>query len=150
MEAQLVKRELVCRGLNYRIRASRDLLTVYLIFPMAEITIDMSRLKAVELSVRSIFPPILLSLSSFGFLVWAWWFVGGGSWPVALDERYRALCSWAILGVILGVAATGFSWAFGTMRILARDNHIEIVVRMVPRRSGQKFVYSLRHMMQLG
>jgi len=109
----------------------------------------MSQLRAVELSVSSIFPPILLSLSGAIFLVGVWWFAGGGSWPVILDETHRSVCSWAILGAVLGMTVAAYCWIFGSMRIITVDDHKGVVIRMVPRRSGERFVDALRHTMQL-
>jgi len=145
----LVEHQLQCKGLNYRIRANRDLVTVSRLLPLGETKIPMSQLRAVELAVSSIFPPILLSLSSVVFLVGVWWFIGGGSWPVALRETYRAVCSWAMFGAVLGVIVAGYCWIFGSMKITTDDDHKEIVIRMVPRRSGERFVDALRHMMRL-
>jgi len=109
----------------------------------------MSQLRAVELAVSSIFPPILLSLSSAVSLVGVWWFAGGGSWPVILHETYRSVCSWAMLGAVLGMTVAAYCWIFGSIRIVTVDDHKVVVIRMVPRRSGERFVDALRHMMQL-
>lgn len=124
-------------------------MTVSWLVPPAETKIPMSQLRAVELAVSSIFPPILLSLSSAVFLVAVWWFAGGGSWPVILHETYRSVCSWAILGAVLGMTVAAYCWIFGSMRIITVDDHKGVVIRMVPRRSGERFVDALRHTMQL-
>jgi len=149
METQLVEHHLQCKGLNSRISAEKSLVTVSRLLPPAKIEIPISQLRAVELAVNSIFPPVLLSLSSVIFLVAVWWFVGGGSWPIALEETYKSVCSWAVLGAVLGVTAAGYSWAFGSINITTVDNHMRVVIRMVPRRSGERFVNALRHMMRL-
>ena len=124
-------------------------MTVSWLVPPAETKIPMSQLRAVELAVSSIFPPILLSLSSAVFLVAVWWFAGGGSWPVILHETYRSVCSWAILGAVLGMTVAAYCWIFGSMRIITVDDYEGVVIRMVPRRSGERFVDALRHTMQL-
>lgn len=149
MERQLIEHRIGCKGLNSHILADRDLVTVTRFFPPTKTEIPMSRLRAVELVVSSIFPPILLSLSSVIFLVGVWWFAGGGLWPVVLDNTYRSICSWAILGAVLGIAIAGYSWAFGSINITTTDNHTRSVIRVVPRHSGERFVDALRHMMQL-
>lgn len=149
MEPELVEHHVQCKGLNSRISAKKNLVTVSRLLPPGKTEITISRLRAVELAISGIFPPILLSLSSVIFLLGVWWFAGGGSWPIALDETYRSVCSWAVLGAVLGVAVAGYSWAFGSINITTVDNHMQIVIRMVPRRSGEKFVNALRHMMRL-
>jgi len=149
VEARLTEYPLQCQGLNYRIRANRNQITVSRLVPPREMKIPMSQLRAVELIVSSIFPPILLSLSSVIFLVGVWWFAGGGSWPVILGETYRSVCSWAMLGAVLGMTAAAYCWIFGSMKIITVVNHEDTVIRVVPRRSGERFVDALRHMMQL-
>jgi len=149
MEARLAEHQLQCQGLNYRIRANRNQITVSRLVPPEEIKIPMSQLRAVELVVSSIFPPILLSLLSVVFLVGVWWFAGGGSWPVTLGETYRSVCSWAMLGAVLGMTAAAYCWAFGSIKIITVVSHRDTVIRMVPRRSGERFVDALRHMTQL-
>lgn len=146
METALVEDEVYCKGLNSRISAKKNLVTISRLLPPGKIEIPLSQLRAVELVISGIFPPILLSLSSVIFLVGVWWFVGGGSWPIALDETYRSVCSWAVLGAVLGVTVAGYSWAFGSINITTVDNHVRIVIRMVPRRSGERFVNALRNM----
>lgn len=115
-------------------------------FPPGKTEIPLSQLRAVELAVSSVFPPILVSLSCIVFLVVVWWFLGSGSWPIALHETYRSVCSWAVFGALLGAAVAGYSWAFGSINITTVDDHTRIAVRMVPRRSGERFVDALRNM----
>ena len=54
-----------------------------------------------------------------------------------------------MLGAVLGMTVAAYCWIFGSIRIVTVDDHKVVVIRMVPRRSGERFVDALRHMMQL-
>jgi len=149
MDARPVEQQVQCRGLNTRISAEGNLITASRVLPPRKIEIPISQIRTVELVVSSIFPPILLSLSGVTFLIGVWWFAGGGSWPVMLHETYRSVSSWAVLAAVLGLTAAGYAWAFAKINITTINNHMGIVIRMVPRRSGERFVNSLRRMMRL-
>jgi len=148
VEPQVIERQMKCRGLNFNVSLEGKRVIVSRVVPLTTISIPLSRIKAVELVVSSIFPPILVSLASLTLLVGMWWFAGGLSWPVTLPQPYRSLSSWAVLAIALGLGGAGYAWVFAKISIMTIDNQREITVWMVPRRSGERFVNSLRTRMR--
>jgi hypothetical protein len=137
-----------CRGLNARISVRSSRIIVSHILPPKKMEISLSDILAIELVVNSIFPPIMLSIVSVAFLVSVWWFAGGWSWPIVLPTSYLSISSWAALSCAIGLVATAYAWLFGKINIATVDNHTRVTVQMIPKRSGEAFVYSIRHTMQ--
>jgi hypothetical protein len=133
-----------CRGLNAKIFASSGRITVSYIFPHESIEISISNILAIELVVNSIFPPIILSVVSAIFLVGVWWFVGAWSWPVILPSSYLLASTGASFSCVIGLVATGYALSFGKINIATIHGNRRVTVRMIPKRSGEAFVNSMR------
>lgn len=147
MKAQQVD-QVYCRGLNTRISVRGRSLVTSNVLPPRRTEIPLSEIKTVQLVVSSVFPPVLLSLSGVAVLIGLWWFAGSASWPVMMDETCRSISSWAMFAAVLGIVFAGYAWAFAQIRITTIGDEMRVVISMVPRRSGERFVSSLMQMMR--
>lgn len=145
---QLVQEHAQCRGLNTRLSAKGAVMTISQVLPPESTSIPLSEVRAIELVMSSVFPPLSLFLLGVIVLIAVWWIAGRLSWPIIPLESYKSITSWAILAIALGLATTMYAWLFAKLRIVTTNHSMMFTVHMVPRRSGERFVDCLRHMMR--
>jgi hypothetical protein len=136
-----------CRGLYAQISADGTVIEILKSFPPGRIAIPLAEIVAIELIVNSVFPPIIVSLSSFILLLFLWW-LGGGSWPVSILGNYSSIVSWTSFVGTAGLLAATYCWLFAKIRVTATNNTAGVTIAMIPRQSGERFVSSIRHMLR--
>ena len=137
-----------CRGLNAKISAERGRIVVSYAFPPKNVEILLQNVLAIEFVVNSIFPSMILSIVSGLCFICVWWFAGAWSWPIVLSSSYLPISRLAALLGVVGLVVTAYAWYFGKINIATVDNDRRVTVQMIPKRSGQIFVNSIRSSIQ--
>ncbi len=135
-----------CRGLYARISTDGTLIEILKSFPPGRIEIPLDEIVAIELIVNSVFPPIIVSLSSLTLLLFLWW-LGEGSWPASILGNYSSIVWWVSWLGTAGLLAATYCWLFAKIRLTATNN-TPVTITMVPRQSGERFVSIIRRMLR--
>ena len=128
-----------CSGVNYALRLRRGAIEVRARpFEDSTVTIEISRIKSIELLRKSVMPPALIGAVclSLGVIL----ALAGEESLAILPSALRGPMQFLTIGVALICLILLFSrWFFGSL-ILKPADAAPITVRLVPTGSGRRFV----------